>query len=330
VDAVWRLVLREAIHGDSAFDTIAGPALVDRVGAEHGLRPYSRVAVLGAGRGALCRHLAARYGCVVTGVERDPVAAAAARELLDRLPAPVRRRVTVATSPLGAWQPSHPYDLVVGVESLPRGGLLTAVLDTAYLALRARGQLALLDLFGGPDRGPADDGPPWMFSRPLPSPAVLADRLGRSGFANVATHDRTDEAVEWLHRVRRALVSRRREVAAAGSGEVAARWLHGTGARLADLRAGRLSYWQVTAVRPGPARAADFELDLPRRAAGPRQTLDPNWHRKPGEERRPAEGRRWEPATAPSPAARSTTGRGDTPGPGLERAAPGPAGGSGG
>ena len=329
MDAVWRLVLRDAIHGDSAFDTIAGPALVDRLGAESGLRPYSRVAVLGAGRGAICRHLAARYGCVVTGVERDPVAAAAARDLLDRLPAPVRRRVTVATSPPGAWQPTHPYDLVVGVESLPRDGLLTTALDTAYLALRARGRLALLDVVAGPGRRPVAGDPPWTFDRPLPEPAALADRLGRSGFANVAARDRTDEAVDWLSRVRRVLVDRRREVTAAASATAAAGWLRGTEARLADLRAGRLAYWQMTGVRPGPARAADFELDPPRRATGPRYTFDPDWHRKPGEERPPDATRRWEPATAPSPAARSTTERGDTPGPGLERTAPGPAGGSG-
>jgi len=292
MDAVWHLILRDALHGPAGFDTIAGPGLVDRLGDECGLRSYSRVAVLGAGSGAVCRHLAARYGCVVTGVEHDPVAASAARQLVDRLPAPVRRRVTVATSSPAAWQPTHPYDVVLGVESLPRDGALTAVLDTAYLALRAGGRLALLDVVAGPaGPTPPTDGPPWTFGRPLPDPATLADRLCRSGFANVAAYDRTGDAVDWLRRAQLVLVRRHREVAAAASRWAAADWLHGVERCLGDLTAGRVAYWQLTGTRPGPARAADFELDPPSHAgAGRRSTFDPGWHRKLATERRPDAG----------------------------------------
>jgi SAM-dependent methyltransferase len=162
--------------------------LLDALSDRGIFRKYELVLDLGAGLGAAARWLAARLGCDVVGTAADVAEARAGAELTRRVRLGAQVRLVPAAAGALPFRTGR-FTHVWIIEALPRLGPEGPALAEACRVLRRGGLLAVQDLVRGEREVHV---PGWRFA----TVDARLEALRRTGFVDVAVHDRTSEAAE--------------------------------------------------------------------------------------------------------------------------------------
>ncbi|MGQ0838126.1 class I SAM-dependent methyltransferase [Actinokineospora sp.] len=250
--ALWHLAVYEPVHGGREFTNMAGAALLDFIGSRFRLGQDDHVLELCSGTGEVCRYLAARSRCTVTGIELNSAQLRHARLKHHRLPPDVRGRIRYVQADVTTWQPDRAYDLVIAIDSLallPEPGHALAI---AHAALAPGGSLAFADILGGPTLTERVRTRTWDYDgiRPLPAPPETAAMLTGLGFTDVAYTDISDAAVDCFRAISGALTLNRRAIESVCDHGEYAHWRESTEFYVDSFASGQLTYWRYTAEKP--------------------------------------------------------------------------------
>ena len=168
----------------------ANDALAERAG----IRPGDRVADFCAGLGGPARHLAHRYGAVVTGIELNPNRARGAQDLTRRVGLQDRVRVVrgdVMNAPLADGS----MDAVVSQEAFLHVPDKAVALKEAFRILKPGGRLVFTDWIAHRPLAPDEAETMWrgLAAQSIQSFESYRDLLQRAGFAVGPADDLTGE-----------------------------------------------------------------------------------------------------------------------------------------
>jgi sarcosine/dimethylglycine N-methyltransferase len=250
--ALWHLAVYEPVHEGREFTNMAGAALLDSIGTEFGLGAGHSVLELWSGTGEVCRYLAGRFDCQITGVELNPSQLDHARLKHRQLPASVQKRVRYLRGDVNTWMPDRPYDLVVAVDSLALMNDPGDALAVAHAALRPGGHLVFADILTGRELSDRVRGTAWEYDgiRPLPQPADTAELLSHLGFVDIVHTDISAAAVDCFRIISGALTVRQRAIQDVCTAEEYQHWCESTEFYLDSFIRRELSYGRFTARRP--------------------------------------------------------------------------------
>ena len=175
-------------------DHYGGLAANDALAARARIGAGTRVADFCAGLGGPARHLAHRYGAIVTGIELTPARVAGARDLTARVGLAGQVSVLegdVAAVPLA----DASQDAVISQEAFLHVPDLARVLGEAHRVLRPGGRVAYTNWAAEWPLSPADARLMWdgMAVQPVLSAATQVEMLGRAGFRVEPVEDLTAE-----------------------------------------------------------------------------------------------------------------------------------------
>jgi SAM-dependent methyltransferase len=176
---------------------VGGAAATSDLAARLELAPGTRVLDVGSGLGGPARHLAAEFGCDVTGIDLNPPFVEIASVLARRTGLETRVRFVAGDATALPFRPAR-FDLAwtqhVAMNIADRAALYAGIRS----ALRPGGRLALYDVVatGGPLHYPV----PWA-REAAASHVCTADEtraaLERAGFAVTLWRDATADAQAW-------------------------------------------------------------------------------------------------------------------------------------
>lgn len=250
--ALWHLAVYEPVHEGREFTNMAGAALLDSIGSEFNLGAGHRVLELCSGTGEVCRYLAGRFECQITGIELNAAQLEHARLKHRQLPSSVKRRIRYLRGDVNTWIPDTSYDLVVAVDSLALMNDPGDALAVAHAALRPGGHLVFADILTGRELSDRVRGTAWEYDgiRPLPQPADTAELLSHLGFTDIEYADISPAAVDCFRIISGALTVRRRAIRDVCTQEEYDHWCESTEFYLDSFTRRELSYWRYTARRP--------------------------------------------------------------------------------
>ena len=250
--ALWHLAVYEPVHGGREFTNMAGAALLDSISAQFDLGAGDHVLELCSGTGEVCRYLATRRACTITGVELNSAQLRHARLKHRDLPTKVRKRVRYVQGDVTTWLPDRRSDLVIAVDSLALLSKPKLALGVAYEALLPGGHLAFADILAGPRLSPEVRAQTWEYDgiRPLPQPEDTAATIADLGFQDVRFADISNAAVACFRAISGALTSKRLAIESVCTAEEYRHWRESTEFYVDSFASGELTYWRYTARHP--------------------------------------------------------------------------------
>jgi hypothetical protein len=243
-----RLQVVETLWGQG-FVLPGGAEEVLRLAAPLGLSAASSLLIVGVGSGGALLRLAGDLGVWVRGFEAEPFLAETASRRVQRAGAALAKRATVERWTRAAPDfPRHAFHHALALDAL-RTARPQDVLAAVAMALRAGGQIALLQTVAGTPFDPRDPAAAaWrrLDGLPLPDGDVIGRALTRLGFEVRVAEDvsarHVRHAVAGWHAMLRGLHGVRPDpVTAAAMVTEAERWLR----RIQMMRAGhvRMMRW---------------------------------------------------------------------------------------
>lgn len=180
-------------------DHYGGLAANDALAACAGIREGSRVADFCAGLGGPARHLAHRYGAIVTGIELTPARVRGAAELTRRVGLAARVRV-IAGDVMHVPLADASHDAVISQEALLHVPDKARALAEAFRVLVPGGRLAFTDWVAHRPLSEADKALMWqgMAVRDLYGLDAYARLVEAAGFAVESVEDLTRDWAEIL------------------------------------------------------------------------------------------------------------------------------------
>lgn len=250
--ALWHLAVYEPVHNGREFTNMAGAALLDTIGTEFSLGPESKVLEMCSGTGEVCRYLATRFQCRITGIELNSSQLRHARLKHRQLPSDAAKRIRYVQGDVNTWRPDTAYDLVVAVDSLALMSDPGDALAMAYSALRPGSHLAFADILAGRGLSAPVRAQTWDYDgiRPLPQPADTAELLAHLGFTDVGYTDISDAAVDCFRVISGALTLKKQDIDKVCTPEEYRYWCDSTDFYVNSFASGELTYWRFTARRP--------------------------------------------------------------------------------
>lgn len=254
---VWRLAVYDALHEGWELIDLGGLHVLDEIARRADLGPGLAALELGSGQGAGCRYLAERWGCEVTGVERNPRQMDRARALLDKL---ARRdpgaasRVRLIEEDAIQWRPDRLYDVVYSVDAFMLIADLAMLLRKACEALQPGGRLLASAILAGPNLDEPLRRFVWEVDGMinLPSAAEYREILAASGLRDAVVEDLTPLAIESSERMAAALERHARKIVASHGQDVYCGWTSVGEIYLSAFRERKLTY-QFLDARRAPA-----------------------------------------------------------------------------
>ncbi|MEH2670852.1 SAM-dependent methyltransferase [Bradyrhizobium japonicum] len=182
---------------------IGGSAATADLAQQLGLSPNDRVLDIGCGLGGPARHIAARHGCLVTGIDLTRDYIAAGNELSEWLQ--LRDRVSLQhgnalSLPFASGSFSAAYMLHVGMNIADKSALFAEV----GRVLRAQARFAIYDVMRT-RHGALSYPLPWARTpdaNAVTSPGHYRDALSTAGFEVLSDRQRLDVALEYFARQR--------------------------------------------------------------------------------------------------------------------------------
>lgn len=177
---------------------VGGLEATDELAEEMRLKPGDWLLDVGSGLGGPARHLAARYGCYVTGIDLSPAYVDLSRMLTERCDLSEGLSFVEGNAlelPFPDESFDHAWTIHVAMNIADRDTLYAGIARV----LKPGGLFAIYDVVLG--SGNPTYPLPWA-STPeisfLLSPEAMRESLERAGFEVVLWRDHTDEALAWF------------------------------------------------------------------------------------------------------------------------------------
>ncbi len=249
---VWQLAIYGAVHRGWEFINLGGAEVLDRIAALANLNADATAIEFCAGQGAVCRYLAQRYGCLITGIEWNPNQVRVAQQLTAKLDPAAAAKVEILESDCQAWLPSGQVDLVISMDSMMLLPDVGAVLRNAYACLKPGGRLAIATLGAGGRINDETRSFAWEVDgmASLFGPEEYTTLLEDAGFVQAAAIDMTKIAIATSERIDRALLQHEQEIKRLDGENVFRGWVEVGRWYLAAFTSGRLNYILATGIRP--------------------------------------------------------------------------------
>ena len=141
--AIWQLAVYDTLHGGRRYANIGGRQLLEHLGSAARLTSASHVLELCCGVGDICRDLAERFGCRVSGVEWN-------RRQVDHARALPHPSVEFIEADVRLFDTPTRFDAIAAFDSLSLVPSLDVVLRRSASLLAPGGTLVLSDVVAGP------------------------------------------------------------------------------------------------------------------------------------------------------------------------------------
>ena len=187
--AIWQLAVYDTLHGGRRYANIGGIHLLEHLGRAACLTSASHVLELCCGVGDICRDLADRFGCHVTGVELN-------RRQLEHARAHPHPLVEFIEADVRSFHTSSRFDAIAAFDSLSLVPSLDVVLRNSASMLAPGGTLVLSDIVAGPHVTPELQRYMWEVDAVvnLPTSNEYGERLTAAGLRWIEIADLTHVA----------------------------------------------------------------------------------------------------------------------------------------